>query len=127
MSYRRELGVAAAAAKAGLSTATGYRLEARSGPPPCRPPRGRRRPDPLIDIFESEVVPLLRSAPGLRAVAVFDELLRRHPDLDPGIRRTLERRIRIWRALHGPEHEVIFRQEHAPGVMGEAGLKVPPA
>jgi hypothetical protein len=62
-------------------------------------PRGRRRPDPLAG---------LQSSPGLRPVAVYEELLRRHPDLGPGIRRTLERRIRVWRAEHGPEQEVIF-------------------
>ena len=43
------------------------------------------------------------------------ELLRRHADLDPGARRTLERRIRAWRAEHGPEQEVIFRQQPQPG------------
>ena len=120
MKHRQNDGVAVAAAKAGLSTATGYRLEkARSAPPPPRPPRGRRRPDPLADIFEAEVVPILKTAPGLRVVAVFEELRRRHPeDLAPGIRRTLERRIRAWRAIHGPDQEVIFRQTHAPGVMG---------
>jgi hypothetical protein len=26
----------------------------------------------------------------------------------------LERRIAAWRALHGPEQDVIFRQEHEP-------------
>src|SRR5690606_23225067 len=36
----------------------------------------------------------------------------------PGIRRTLERRIRAWRAMHGPEQDVIFRQVHAPGRLG---------
>ena len=30
----------------------------------------------------------------------------------------LERRIRSWRAVHGPEQEVIFRQMHEPGRMG---------
>ena len=34
------------------------------------------------------------------------------------MRRTLERRIRAWRALHGAEQEVIFRQVHEPGRMG---------
>jgi hypothetical protein len=32
-----------------------------------------------------------------------------------GIRRTLARRIRGWRALNGPDRDVIFRQEHPPG------------
>ncbi len=34
--------------------------------------------------------------------------MRRHPELDVGVRRTLERRIRAWRAIHGEEQEVIF-------------------
>ena len=35
-----------------------------------------------------------------------------------GLRRTLERHMRGWRALAGPEQDVIFRQEHAPGRLG---------
>src|SRR5208283_549365 len=35
-----------------------------------------------------------------------------------GMRRTLERRIRSWRAVNGADREVIFRQEHPPGRMG---------
>jgi hypothetical protein len=119
MRYRQTDGVALAAARAGFSTAAGYRLEQeRHLPLSPRPPRGRRRPDPLAAIFDAEVVPLLEAAPGLRAVAIFEEMRRRHPDLAPGVRRTLERRIRTWRALHGPEQEVIFRQTHEPGAMG---------
>ena len=34
------------------------------------------------------------------------------------MRRTLERRIARWRALNGPNRDVIFRQEHPPGRMG---------
>jgi hypothetical protein len=74
--------------------------------------------DPLEDIFDAEVVPLLKAAPGIRAVAVYDEMLRRHPELPAGIRRTFERRIRSWRAVHGEEQEVIFRQTHEPGRLG---------
>ena len=119
MTYRKHHAVAVASAKAGLSTATGYRLEKEgSASSQPKPPRGRRRPDPLVDIFDSEVVPLLQSAQGLRPIAVFEEMLRRHPELDRGIRRTLERRIRTWRALYGPERDVIFRQVHEPGVLG---------
>lgn len=80
--------------------------------------RERRRPDPLAEVWDSEIVPILKAAPGLRPVAIFDEILRRHPELGAGVRRTLERRIRSWRAVHGPEQEVIFRQVHEPGRMG---------
>jgi hypothetical protein len=38
--------------------------------------------------------------------------------LASGARRTLERRIRSWRARHGADQEVIFRQVHEPGRMG---------
>src|SRR3954467_684282 len=80
--------------------------------------RGRRRPDPLGDIFEAEIVPMLKAAPGLRPIAIFEEIVRRHPQLGAGIRRTIERRIRAWRAKEGKEQEVIFRQTHEPGRVG---------
>ena len=119
MTLRQTHTVPVAAAKAGISQATGYRLQADSTlPSQKKTPRGRRRPDPLADIFDTDVVPLLRSSPGFRPVAVYEELLRRHPELGTGIRRTLERRIRAWNAEHGPEQEVIFRQVHTPGKMG---------
>lgn len=119
MSFRSSHDVPAAAAKAGFSTATGYRIEVDPRlPSQKRAPRSRRRPDPLAEIWEAEIVPILKSAPGLRAVAVLEEMRRRHPDLNPNIRRTLERRIRAWRAIAGPEREVIFRQTHEPGRLG---------
>ena len=61
---------------------------------------------------------MLQNAAGLRAVAVFDEIRYRHPEISAGVRRTLERRIRAWRALNGPERDVIFRQEPVPGRLG---------
>ena len=66
----------------------------------------------------AEIVPILKAAPGIRAIAVLEEIRRRHPEISPGIRRTLERRMRAWRALAGPEQDVIFRQEHPPGRLG---------
>ncbi len=63
-------------------------------------------------------MPLPEATPGIWAVALYEELMRRHPELDPGVRRTLERRVREWRALHGPERELMFRQTHPPGQLG---------
>jgi len=125
MTFRQTHSTPVAAAKAGISQATGYRLQANPTlPSQKKSSRGRRRPDPLADIFDAEVVPLLQSAPGIRAVAVYEEMLRRHPHLGTGIRRTLERRIRSWKAEHGPEQEVIFRQIHTPGKMGLSDFTV---
>lgn len=119
MKLRQDHPIEVAAAKADISRATGYRIAQDPRlPSQTVEPRERRRPDPLEHIFENEVVPLLKEAPGLRPVAIFDEMLRRHPELSPGIRRTLERRIRAWRALHGAEQDVIFRQVHEPGRLG---------
>lgn len=118
MKLRKVHPVALAAAKASISRATAFRIEQDPRLPSQRAPdRGRRRPDPLADVFEAEVVPMLEGAPGLRAVFIFEELVRRHPEL-AGVRRTLERRVRSWRAIHGPEREVIFRQTHEPGRLG---------
>ena len=119
MLFRQKNALQAAAAKAGFSTATAYRIEADPRLPSTKTkPRGRRRPDPLAGIFEEEIVPLLEQTPGIRAVALFGELIRRHPELGPGVRRTLERRVRQWRAVHGPEQEIVFRQTHPPGQLG---------
>jgi hypothetical protein len=119
MSLRETKAAPVAAAKAGFSAATAYRIEQDPRlPSQKKAPRGRRRPDPLAAVWDSEVVPLLKTMPGLRPVAIFEEICRRHPDIGRGIRRTLERRIRGWRALNGPDRDVIFRQEHPPGRLG---------
>jgi transposase InsO family protein len=109
----------AAAAQAAISLRTAYRIDNDPRLPSQMPrPRGRRRPDPLIAIFDAEIVPMLEAAPGLRPIAVFEEMQRRHPELPERVRRTMERRIRQWRALNGKERDVIFRQVQEPGRMG---------
>src|ERR1700677_4261664 len=108
----------AAAANAAISLRTAYRIENDPRLPSQTPrPRGRRRPDPLIAIFDAEIVPMLEAAPELRPIAIFEEMQRRHPDLPDGVRRTMERRIRQWRALNGKDRDVIFRQVQEPGRM----------
>ncbi len=119
MKFRETETTVVAAARAGFSTATAYRIEYDHRlPSQKRAPRGSRRRDPLAAVWDSEIVPLLKSAAGLRPVAIFDEIRRRHPEVGPGIRRTLERRIRTWRALKGDDRDVIFRQDHPPGRLG---------
>ncbi len=115
-----------AAARAGISRATAFRIEKDPRlPSQKKVQRDRRRHDPLEGIFDKDVVPLLEGAPGLRPIAIYEEVMRLHPTLHPGVRRTLERRISSWKALYGPEKEVIFRQIHEPGRLWddvEAGL-----
>ncbi len=119
MKSRQTSTPAVAAAKAGFSPASAYRIEADPRlPSQKKTPRERRRPDPLAGVWESEIVPMLEAAPGVRAVAIFEELCQRHREIATGVRRTLERRIAQWRALNDPNRDVIFRQEHPPGRMG---------
>src|SRR5262249_49794150 len=119
MSFRQADKPTIAAAKAGFSAATAYRIEQDPRlPSQKKAPRGRRRRDPLAMVWDSEIVPLLKSVPGLRPVAIFDEIRRRHPEIEVGVRRTLERRVRAWRALNGVEQDVIFRQGPPPGRLG---------
>ena len=101
MKSRQTNTPAIAAAKAGFSRATAYRIEADPRlPSQKKTPRGRRRPDPLAAVWDSEIVPLLKETPELRAIGVYDEMVRRHPELR-STRRTMERRIRKWKALNG--------------------------
>ena len=98
MKFRKSHSACVAGAKAGFSPATAYRLDKDPRSPSRKlAPRGRRRADPLVDVWDSEVVPLLKDAPGLRPIAIFEELRRRHTELGAGARRTLERRIRAAR------------------------------
>jgi hypothetical protein len=119
MSFRQTENARVAAAKAGFAAASAYRFERDPRlPAQKKVPRGRRRPDPLAAVWESEIVPMLARAPDLRAVAIFEEICRRHSEIGAGVRRTIERRVRAWRALNGPDRDVIFRQQHPPGRLG---------
>ena len=119
MEYRNTHDASVSAAKSGFSRASGYRIEGDPRlPSQKKAPRGRRRTDPLAAFWDDEIVPMLQAAPGLRTIAVLEELRRRHPEITANIRRTLERRVRGWRAVAGPERDVIFRQVHEPGRLG---------
>jgi hypothetical protein len=120
MSYRKHYTQELAAAKAGMSPRSARRVEEDVTLPSQNPRRyWRSRPDPFAGVWDSEVVPLLRGAPKLMAITLLRKLQDDCPDHFPdGMLRTLQRRIRQWRALEGPPKEVFFPQEHAPGHRG---------
>lgn len=75
----------------------------------------RTRPDPFEEVW-SQVEEQLRVNPGLQAKTLFAWLQRERPGkFQDGQLRTLQRRIKQWRALEGPAKEVFFRQVHRPG------------
>ena len=120
MSHRKHHTQELAAAKSGISVRSARRIESSASLPSQQPPRRwRSRADPFAAVWEPEVVPLLKNAPGLMALTILRKLQDDHPDqFGEGVIRTLQRRIRQWRALEGPEKEVFFAQEHAPGYQG---------
>jgi transposase len=75
----------------------------------------RTREDPFAEDWEA-VVDRLADAPELEAKALFEDLMQRHPGrYRAGQLRTFQRRVKQWRAEHGPPREIFFPQEHRPG------------
>ena len=85
-------------------------------PSETRAPRTyRTRLDPLESIWPS-IEAQLRASPGLQAKTLLEWLFRQHPGVyDQSHLRTLQRRIKQWRASEGPAKEVFFAQVHHPG------------
>jgi hypothetical protein len=100
---------------ADISTRTARRLDGAGRA--AKPPRTyRTRVDSFVHVWSSEIEPLLQRDAKLHAVTLFADLQRRHPGrFRDGQVRTLERRIRQWRAVAGPSRPVMFPQEHPPG------------
>lgn len=75
----------------------------------------RTRPDPF-DADWAWLEAQLEQAPELEAKVLFEALQAQQPGrYQDGQLRTLQRRLRRWRAEHGPEREVFFSQQHRPG------------
>ncbi|HZQ64000.1 MAG TPA: IS21 family transposase [Gaiellaceae bacterium] len=112
----------AAAAVAGMSVRTARKWEKGPFPSACKPRRSwRTRRDPFAGDWEAELVPLLESdqAGALESTTLLELLVERHPDRYTAQHlRTLQRRLRDWRALHGPDKEVFFEQVAVPGREG---------
>ena len=109
----------AAGAKAGMSVRSARKWQ--DGPLPSQAKSEhwwRTRPDPFDGVWEDEIEPLLRNDPAgkLKATTIIDWLADQHPGrFSASQLRTLQRRLQDWRALHGPDREVYFPQEHPPG------------
>lgn len=109
----------AAAAAAGMSVRSARQWKSGPLPSASRKPRSwRTRKDPFDEVWQSEIVPLLRTDTlgRLEATTILEHLQGRFPDrFDDGQLRSLQRRIRDWRALEGPAKEVFFEQVHEVG------------
>lgn len=111
---------ATAAVQAGISERSGRRIDRQEHQPARgRPHNWRTRADPLAAVWSSELVPLLTRQPELQATTLLEYLQKQHPDqYSASILRTLQRRVRQWKATHGSEPTAMFPLEHRPGAMG---------
>jgi hypothetical protein len=114
MSKHNKIGLSSM--RAGMDRKTG-RKYFREGKLPSQMQHRRNwrtRKDPFEQDW-SQITKMLQEAPELEAKALFEWLQEQGPGrYEPGQLRTLQRRIKQWRAKYGPDKEVFFAQEHRP-------------
>lgn len=111
-----------AAAKTGMDegTARKYRQLGQLPSEVRRPHDWRTRPDPFAEVWDA-VQAKLEATPGLQAKTLFQDLQRQQPGrFQDGQLRTLQRRVKRWRAVAGPPKEVFFAQRYEPGALGQS-------
>ena len=117
----REETLGAAATKSGMDEKTA-RKYLRSGKLPSQskiPHTWKTRKDPFAGVWE-DVRKSLGTTPGLEAKTIFEDLQRTYEGIyADGQLRTLQRKVKCWRALEGPGQETFFPQIHEPGDLGE--------
>ena len=119
---QQEPSLATAAAKAGMDeqTARKYR-ELGKLPSQTKPERTWKTRKDAFEAVWPEILKILERDESVEAKTIFDYLDRQEPGrFQEGEVRTLQRRIKIWRARCGPAKEVMFVQEHQPGRQGQS-------
>jgi hypothetical protein len=111
-----------AAAKAGMDpkTARDYLRDPRLPNERKKDRTWRTRSDPFTQVWD-EVRALVATNPGLEAKTLMEALQRKYPgQFADGQVRTLQRRLKQWRATDGPQREVFFAQQHVAGRLGQS-------
>ena len=117
-----EQSLATAACKAGMceKTARKYRNAERLPSVMKKPHTWRTRDDVFAGDWP-QVVDFLDNNPGLEAKTIFCHLQRENPGVyQDGQLRTLQRKIKHWRATEGPSKEIYFPQVHEPGRLAQS-------
>jgi hypothetical protein len=117
MKAMKRYSLTTAAAKAGMSSKTARKyLKAPSLSPALKGSRDyRTRPDAFA-LHWDEISKMLTQAPELEAKTLLYYLMEHYPsDYQPTHLRTLQRRLQQFRAEHGADKPIIFRQIISPG------------
>lgn len=117
---------AAAAAQAAISERSGRRIEkGQRASIPCER-HWRTREDPLEAIWQKELVPLLEKEAQLTGLTLWEYLEDEHAgQFSYSVLRTLQRRVKHWKATQGPDKVVIFRQSVPAGQQGLSDFSHP--
>jgi hypothetical protein len=111
-----------AASKAGMDVKTARKyLRTKVLPSERKAERHwRTRKDEFSDVWP-EAREQLSANPGMEAKTIFAALQRKYPErFADGQLRTLQRKVKHWRATEGPPQEVYFTQDHRPGELCES-------
>lgn len=122
MLLKKERTKAVAAAKAGMDEKTARKYEKLDKQPSDlkKIHDWRTRQDPFETHWE-QIKELMEANAGLEAKTIFEYLQREKPgEYQDGQLRTLQRRLKYWRATEGPAKEVFFPQLHQPGELSES-------
>lgn len=114
--------ISLAAGKSGMDRKTaGKYLREGKLPSECRAEHTwKTREDPFFAVWD-EITGFLNEHHGLQAKTLFEYLQDKYPNtFTNGQLRTLQRKIKTWRALSGPPKEVYFPQIHYPGDLSES-------
>ena len=92
-------------AKSGMSVRTGREIEQGKRTDPRTKERGwRTRPDPLSQVWDTVLAPMMQSSPELQAITLLEYLQEHYPSqYGDSVLRTLQRRVKQWKHLHGPK------------------------
>lgn len=116
----KNFGIAAMKVGMDKNTARKYRRLGKLPSDLKQPHTWRTREDPFEDVWH-EIKSMLETNPGLEAKTIFEYFQRRNPGrFADGQLRTLQRRIKVWRASEGPPKEVFFTQVHNPGELAQS-------
>lgn len=106
------------AAKSGISPRSGRRIE-KGQHCTLKNRHWKTRKDPFESVWSTELEPLLSQDGDITGMTLWEHLDDEYPGQYPEtLLRTLQRRVKHWRATQGPQKAVIFRQSVPAGHQG---------